>query len=333
MTSAGGISSTESSGGHDNPDMPLAVADQALHGLPSSSAPTVAAFVAERAAVQASLDALCTRWLPEISSPTADAIRYALLGEGKRLRAILLLEAYKACGGTQDAHDLAAAVEVVHAYSLVHDDLPCMDDDDVRRGRPTVHKVYGVSIATAAGLAMVPLAARSAWHAAKALELPDTEAGAVVHDLMAASGGGGMIGGQLLDLQAESVHLSLDDMERVHRMKTGALIMAAVTIGARAARSTEARRDALARYGAAIGLAFQIADDVLDVTATTVELGKTAGRDLALHKSTYPALLGIEGATARAVALVKEACDALESEGILTPTLKALACFIVERRS
>lgn len=311
----------------------LVTSVEELHGLPASSALTVAAFVAERSAIQASLDALCTRWLWDIAPRTAEAIRYALLGEGKRLRAILLLEAYKACGGTDDAHCLAAAVEVVHAYSLVHDDLPCMDDDDVRRGRPTVHRVYGVSIATAAGLAMVPLAARSAWHAAKTLGLPDDEAGAVVHDLMSASGGGGMIGGQLLDLQAEGVGLSLDALEKVHRLKTGALIMASVSIGARAARSTAARRDAFLRYGSAIGLAFQIADDVLDVTATTVELGKTAGRDLELNKSTYPALLGVEGATTRAVALVKEACDALEAEGVLTPTLKALACFIVERRS
>jgi geranylgeranyl diphosphate synthase type II len=299
----------------------------------SSSAPAIAAYLAERSAVQAALDAVCSRWLHEMSPRTAEAIRYALLGEGKRLRAILLLEAYKACGGADDAHDLAAAVEVVHAYSLVHDDLPCMDDDDVRRGRPTVHRVFGVSVATAAGLAMVPLAARSAWHAAKLLGLPDDEAGAVVHDLMVASGGGGMIGGQLLDLEAEGSQLSLDALERVHRLKTGALIMASVTIGARAARSTVGRREAFARYGAAIGLAFQIADDVLDVTATTDELGKTAGRDLELQKSTYPALLGIEGATARAVALVTEACDALESEGVLTPPLKALACFIVERRS
>lgn len=301
--------------------------------MPTSVAPTVAAFLAERVAVQSALDALCARWLPDVASSTAEAIRYALLGEGKRLRAILLLEAYHACGGTNDAHDLAAAVEVVHAYSLVHDDLPCMDDDDVRRGRPTVHKVYGVPIATAAGLAMVPLAARSAWHAAKSLGLPDDEAGDVVRDLMSASGGGGMIGGQLLDLEGEGLQLDLDSLERIHRLKTGALIMASVTLGARAARSSVAQREAFARYGAAIGLAFQIADDVLDVTATTIELGKTAGRDLELHKSTYPALLGIEGATARAVALVNDACNALDAEGVLTPTLKALACFIVERRS
>lgn len=303
------------------------------HGLPPDSAPFVASLKAVRHSVQQSIEALCDRWLSDIEPRTAEAIRYALLGEGKRLRAILLIEAYRACGGTHDASDLAAAIEVVHAYSLVHDDLPCMDDDDVRRGRPTVHRVYGVSIATSAGLTMVPLAARSAWHAAKALGLPDDEAGAMVSDLMCAAGGGGMIGGQLLDLEAEGSHLTLEAMEQVHRLKTGALIMAAVSIGARAARSTEAQREALARYGAAVGLAFQIADDVLDVTATTVELGKTAGRDLELHKSTYPALLGIEGATARANALVEDACKALADEGVLTPALRALATFTVERRS
>ncbi len=290
-------------------------------------------FAAQRASVQKALDQFCARWLGDIAPLTAEAIRYALLGEGKRLRAILLLEAYRACGGEGDALDLAASVEVVHAYSLVHDDLPCMDDDDVRRGRPTVHRVYGVPIATAAGLAMVPLAARSAWHAAKQMELPDDVAGDIVRDLMDASGGGGMIGGQLLDLEAEGVHLTLEALEQVHRLKTGALIMASVTLGARAAGASETRRLALARYGAAIGLAFQIADDVLDITATTDQLGKTAGRDLDLHKSTYPALLGVEGAIERAVALVEDGCGALAEEGLLTPTLEQLARFIVERRS
>ncbi len=294
---------------------------------------TASAFASERVAVQQALDVFCVRWLSDIAPLIAEAIRYSLLGEGKRLRAILLLEAYRACGGSGDARELAASVEVVHAYSLVHDDLPCMDDDDVRRGRPTVHRVYGVPVATAAGLTMVPLAARSAWHAAKALGLPDDEAAAIVRDLMNASGGGGMIGGQLLDLEAEGVHLTLDALERVHRLKTGALIMAAVSLGARAARANEARRLALARYGAAIGLAFQIADDVLDITATTDQLGKTAGRDLDLNKSTYPALLGVEGAVERAVALVEDGCAALAEEGLLTATLEQLARFIVERRS
>jgi geranylgeranyl diphosphate synthase, type II len=295
--------------------------------------PAVSQFAADRLAVQRALDAFCARWLNHMAPLTAEAIRYALLGEGKRLRAILLLEASRACGGPSNAYELAAAVEVVHAYSLVHDDLPCMDDDDVRRGRPTVHRAYGVDVATAAGLAMVPLAARSAYHAACELGLSAPEAGEVVRTLMQASGGGGMIGGQLLDLEAEGVHLTLDAMERVHRLKTGALIAASVMLGAQAARASDARRCALSHYGAAIGLAFQIADDVLDVTATTDELGKTAGRDLALAKSTYPALLGVEGAIERATALVEQACDVLSAEGLLTPTLEQLARYIVERRN
>ncbi|MEO7521974.1 MAG: polyprenyl synthetase family protein [Gemmatimonas sp.] len=290
-------------------------------------------FSEERAAVQQALDAFCARWLPSIDSSIADAIRYSLFGGGKRVRAILLLEAYRACGGEGSAAALAASVEIVHAYSLVHDDLPCMDDDDMRRGRPTVHRVYGVKVATAAGLAMVPLAARSAADASRALGLPEADVGGVVRDLMIASGAGGMIGGQLLDLEAEGSPLTLEALERVHRLKTGALITASVTLGGRAARASVARRDALARYGAAVGLAFQIADDVLDVTSTTDELGKTAGRDLALQKSTYPALLGVNGAMERAMALVDDGCAALCSEGLLTPTLEHLARFIVERRS
>lgn len=290
-------------------------------------------FADDRLAVQRALEAFCARWLGELPEAIAGAVRYALLGEGKRLRPVLMLEAYRACGGTGKACDLAAAIEVVHTYSLVHDDLPCMDDDDMRRGRPTVHKVYGVPVATAAGLAMVPLAARSAWHAASAMGLSPEIAGDIVRELMVAAGAGGMIGGQLLDLEAEGAPLSLESLERVHRLKTGALIRASVTLGARAAMASPERRHALDRYGASIGLAFQIADDVLDVTATTDQLGKTAGRDLDLHKSTYPALLGVEGATQRAVALVEEGCAALDQVGLLTPTLEQLARFIVERRS
>jgi len=299
----------------------------------TGAAPQVSSFTTDRHAVQLALGVFCARWLGTLAPLTAEAIRYSLLGEGKRLRAILLLEAYRACGGSADVSALAASVEVVHAYSLVHDDLPCMDDDDVRRGRPTVHRVYGVPVATAAGLAMVPLAARSAWHAARDLGLPDEIAADIVRELMEASGGGGMIGGQLLDLEAEGLHVTVDALEHVHRLKTGALIAASVTLGARAARASIRQRHALANYGAAIGLAFQIADDVLDVTATTDELGKTAGRDVDLHKSTYPALLGVEGAIAKAVALVEHGCSVLEEEHLLTPTLEQLARFIVERRS
>jgi geranylgeranyl diphosphate synthase, type II len=292
-----------------------------------------ATFAADRAAVQAALGRFCADYLPATPPGAAEAMRYTLMGEGKRLRAVLLLAAYRAAGGEGDASDLAAAVEVVHAYSLVHDDLPCMDDDDVRRGRPTVHRVYGVATATAAGLAMVPLAARCVSEAARQLGLPAEAGGTILRELMRAAGATGMIGGQLLDLEGERLALSLAELEHIHRAKTGALVTASVRLGGIAAGAGDAVLTALGQYGAAIGLAFQIADDVLDVTATTDQLGKTAGRDLALHKSTYPALLGVEGARARASALVDEACGALESMNLLTPALEHLARYTVNRRN
>jgi geranylgeranyl diphosphate synthase type II len=290
-------------------------------------------FGPDRAAIDRALVSFCERYLTALRSPVSDAIRYSLMGEGKRLRGILFLRAFEAAGGAGDATGLAGAIEVVHAYSLVHDDLPCMDDDDVRRGRPTVHRVYGVVAATAAGLAMVPLAALCAADAGRDLGLPDDGIGAVVRDLRVASGAGGMIGGQLLDLAGEGKPLALGELQRIHAAKTGALITAAATIGGRAAGASADRIEALARYGESIGLAFQIADDVLDVTATTDQLGKTAGRDLALGKSTYPALLGIDGARSRAAALVDEGCSALDQVGLLTPALDRIAHFTVERTS
>jgi geranylgeranyl pyrophosphate synthase len=190
-----------------------------------------------------------------------------------------------------------------------------------------------VAAATAAGLAMVPLAARCAADSARRLGLDDDAVGAIVAELMRASGAGGMIGGQLLDLEGEGRPHALAELERIHRAKTGALITAAATLGGRAASASPQRLDALARYGAAVGLAFQIADDVLDVTATTDQLGKTAGRDLALQKSTYPAVLGVDGAKSRAIALIDEGCSALDAVGLLTPALAQIARFSVERTS
>ena len=295
--------------------------------------PTAGDFIAQRARVDAALGGFCDGYLAVLEPVVAEAIRYSLLGEGKRLRPILVLAAYEAAGGSADASVLAAAVEVVHAYSLVHDDLPCMDDDDMRRGRPTVHRVYGVPAATAAGLAMVPMAARCALDAARALGLPDATCGAIVRELMQASGAGGMIGGQQLDLDGEGESLTLAQLERIHRAKTGALILAAAVLGGLAAGAGEPRLDALRRYGSSVGLAFQIADDVLDVTSTTDQLGKTAGRDLELRKSTYPALLGVDGAMQRAGALIDDACSALADVGLLTPALEHLARFSVARRS
>jgi geranylgeranyl diphosphate synthase type II len=290
-------------------------------------------WVADRAAIDRALSACCDGFGPALAGALADAVRYSLLGGGKRLRGLLLLAAYRTAGGSADASALAAAVEVVHAYSLVHDDLPCMDDDDVRRGRATVHRVYGVPVATAAGVAMVPLAAAAAFQSARLLGLSEVEAAAVVSELMRASGAGGMIAGQLLDLEAEGQAVDLEMLERIHRAKTGALIRASVVLGGMAAHASRAKLDALARFGETIGLAFQIADDVLDVTATTDRLGKTAGRDVDLGKSTYPSLLGVAGAAERASALVAEGCGSLRAAGLLSTELDVLARFVVERDS
>lgn len=288
---------------------------------------------ADREAIDAALEAICDTDLRAMRTQVREAIRYALLGEGKRLRGLLVLAAYRAAGGESAAERLAAAVEVVHAYSLVHDDLPCMDDDDLRRGRLTVHRVFGEETAAAAGVAMVPLAAWVAYDASVALGATPAKAGQIVRELMVASGGGGMVGGQWLDLQAEGQELSLEALERIHRAKTGMLLTASVRLGALAAGAEAPKLASLTAFGERLGLAFQIADDVLDVTATSDQLGKTAGKDVAVRKSTYPLLLGVEGAMARARELQQQACGILREGGCLTPALEHLAVCVVERKS
>jgi geranylgeranyl pyrophosphate synthase len=290
-------------------------------------------FDADRAAVARAMDVLIARYLGDDQGPVADAIRYSLAGEGKRIRAILVLEAYRAAGGVQDATELAAAIEIVHAYSLVHDDLPCMDNDDMRRGRLTVHRVFGVGVAAAAGLAMVPLAVRASLEGALRLGVDTERRAEIVRVLMRASGAGGMIGGQVLDLEGEGLSLDLEQLERIHRLKTGALIEAAMVIGGLAAAAPPALLEGFRHYGAAIGLAFQIADDILDVTGTSLQLGKTAGKDVQLMKSTHPSILGLGGATARAASLVADARAALQTQGALTPAFESLARFVIARTS
>jgi geranylgeranyl diphosphate synthase, type II len=280
----------------------------------------VAEWAVDRAAIDLALAELSDRLTGAIDSSVADAIRYSLLGGGKRLRGLLFLAAYRTAGGKADASRVAAAIEVVHAYSLVHDDLPCMDDDDMRRGRPTVHRVFGVRVAMAAGVAMVPVAATASFTAARRLGLSDDVCGSIVAMLMRASGAGGMIGGQLLDLEGEDRPLDISELERIHRAKTGALISASIELGGVTALASPSRMAALSSFGQAIGLAFQIADDVLDVTATTDRLGK-------------PALLGIAGATERANSLASEGCATLRAAGLLSTELDALARFVVERDS
>jgi geranylgeranyl pyrophosphate synthase len=258
-------------------------------------------------------------------------VDYALAGGGKRVRGVLTLLAHEAAGGQTDIGRLAAAIEVVHGYSLIHDDLPCMDDDDVRRGRPTVHRRYGVPTATVAGVAMVPLAVIAATAGVATAALPRAVSAAIVNELMRAAGGCGMIGGQLLDLEAEGHALGVEQLDRLHAAKTGALFGAAARVGGLAAGADGERVQALGAFGEALGLSFQITDDVLDVTATAAQLGKTAGRDAALHKSTYPAAIGIEAAAARASMLVDEACGELARTGLPTARLEALARLVVER--
>jgi geranylgeranyl pyrophosphate synthase len=294
---------------------------------------STAIAVSDREIVEAALAASCKDDLTEVAPRVAMAIRYSLLGQGKRFRGLLVLASYRAAGGTGDARGLAAAVEIVHAYSLVHDDLPCMDNDDMRRGRPTVHRAFDVDTATAAGVTMVPLAARRAYQAAQDLGTGSVLAGRIVRELMTASGAGGMIGGQLLDLLAEGQHLTLEALEHVHRAKTGTLISASARIGALAAGADDRLLVAFTHFGDSLGLAYQIADDVLDVTATSDQLGKTAGKDLATAKSTYPLVMGIDEARRRAASLVNEACGALEAVARLTPDLERLARHVVERQS
>ena len=290
-------------------------------------------FEAEREVVERCLDEICDTHLAKLPPGIGDAIRYGLKSPGKRIRPLLVVYAYRAAGGAGDPMMLACAPEVIHAYSLVHDDLPCMDDDDMRRGRPTVHKVYGSRTAIVAGVAMIPIAALVVRDAARTMRLARGVADAILGTLMEAGGVSGMIGGQARDLAGEGLSLSLEDRETIHTAKTGALIMASLKIGALAASASPPALNALEHFGRAIGLSFQIMDDVLDVTSTTGALGKTTGRDAALGKSTYPALLGIDGARARARALIDDGLSALAAQKMLTHELSQVANFIVTRTS
>jgi geranylgeranyl pyrophosphate synthase len=275
------------------------------------------------------VDAVLRTW----AAAGDEVIRYSLLGEGKRLRPTLVFAAHEALNGSSSAGvaELAAAVEVVHAYSLVHDDLPCMDNDDLRRGRPTAHRAFDVPRATRAGYDMVALAARVLAHGLRTLELSPERNQEIALELFRAAGAGGMIGGQALDLEAEAKALPVDALEEVHRRKTGALIAASCVIGGLSADGSTSHIEGLRAYGEAIGLAFQIADDVLDATATSDQLGKTAGKDAAHAKATFVSLLGVGAARAEAERLAARAVDHLRDAGLASPVLVELAHYIVTR--
>jgi farnesyl diphosphate synthase len=262
------------------------------------------------------------------------AMRYAVLNGGKRVRPLLVYAAGEFGSASDAALDpIAAAVEFVHAYSLVHDDMPCMDDDVLRRGKPTVHVAFDEATAMLTGDA---LQAEAFGVLASAPVAADTCV-ALVRDLAQASGTQGMCGGQAIDLAAVGRPMSAAELETMHRMKTGALLRASVTMGVTAGRVTAAERAALERYADAIGLAFQIVDDLLDAVATSAELGKTAGKDLRQSKPTYVSVLGTETARRWADRLRADAHDALSSLGTdaqpRTSRLRQLADLIVQRRS
>ena len=278
---------------------------------------------------------MLTRVLPREDEPPTDlhrAMRYAVLGGGKRLRPVLVHVTGQALGAAPDRLDnAAAAVEIIHAYSLVHDDLPAMDDDDLRRGRPTCHVAFGEAMAILAGdalqaLAFEILAADSAHDPRIHVEMLRT--------LAAACGANGMAGGQALDLAAIGQALTPGQLERMHVYKTGALIRASVRLGALAAGcQDETVLAALDRYGHGIGLAFQIRDDILDVESDSATLGKTAGKDLANAKPTYPTVLGMEASRAQLAQLTDQAVAALVPLGAAAGELVALARYVAERAS
>jgi geranylgeranyl pyrophosphate synthase len=283
-------------------------------------------------------DARLERWAVRLEAGYAGedgrGLAYALRSPGKRVRPALVLAAYRAAGGNAAGiAGVAAAVETVHTYSLVHDDLPCMDDDDLRRGRRTTHREFGVGTATRAGYLLVAVAAQVLAEAGEDLGSSAATLGAMGRELFTASGIEGMVGGQWLDLEAEGRQLSLGELTLVHRGKTGALIRASCVLGGIAAGAPPAVVAALRGFGEEIGLAFQIADDVLDATATSDQLGKTAGRDRELAKSTYVSLLGVDGARRDAERHARQAVERLDAVRMPSGSLASLAGYIVTRSS
>jgi len=285
----------------------------------------------------ARIESALEAWVdPQAPAGLGHAMRYAVLDGGKRMRPLLVLASARAVGVGEGAAALraACALELIHAYSLVHDDMPCMDNDVLRRGKPTVHVQFGEAQALLAGDALQTLAF-------ELLTPQDGSVSAVVQArcaglLARASGYWGMAGGQAIDLASVGLPLTEDQLRQMHRLKTGALLVCSVELGAACADAvTPSVRDALIRFGQALGLAFQVVDDILDVTADSATLGKTAGKDAAADKPTYVSLMGLEAAQRHADALAAQALQALEETGLndtsLQP-LRALAAMVVQRQ-
>ena len=282
------------------------------------------------------VDEALGRYLPEAGDHPKEiheAVRYSVFAGGKRLRPILVLAAAESAGGqVEQALPAAASIELIHTYSLIHDDLPAMDDDDFRRGRPTCHKVYGEAMAILAGDALLTQA-----FILLSGENPSVSADArarlsVIHEIAQAAGSKGMVGGQVVDILYEDREIDLPTLQYLHTHKTGALIRACLRVGGILGSAGPERMEALTRYGERIGLAFQIVDDILDLEGSLEALGKRAGSDLRKKKATFPALLGIEESGQRAHHLVEEAKQALMVFGDRRAALEAIADFVVTRR-
>ena len=278
------------------------------------------------------VDAALERFLPSVDDTPSrlhDAMRYSVLGGGKRIRPALTIAVAETFGvSPTEVIVPACAVELIHAYSLIHDDLPAMDDDNLRRGRPTGHIAFDEATAILAGDALQALAFEIL---AGAEGIPAERRLAMVDLLSRASGYQGMVGGQALDLAAVGRHISLSDLEQMHLRKTGALIEAAVLLGAIAANVDSAWRTSLSRYAKTVGLAFQVQDDILDVEGETSATGKQQGADLALNKPTYPSLLGLDEAKNLLATLHRQALESLEGLGSKGDLLRGVASFIVDR--
>ena len=288
----------------------------------------------------ATVEAALSSWIsPQAPAGLGEAMRYAVLDGGKRLRPLLVLAAREAVAhGTKDtaldeaALRAACAVELIHAYSLVHDDMPCMDNDVLRRGKPTVHVQFGEAQALLAGDALQALAFEFLTPHDSAIS--DGVQARLCRLLASAAGHAGMAGGQAIDLASVGTALSEDQLRHMHRLKTGALLEGSVMMGAACGDTTPQALSGLKRYGEALGLAFQVVDDILDVTADSATLGKTAGKDAANDKPTYVSLLGLEEAKTYAQSLLDEALEALRSTGLThTHTLAALAERVVNRNT
>ncbi len=281
---------------------------------------------------QKEVDRALDGYLPKATVKPATihrAMRYSLFAGGKRLRPILCLAAAEACGGKIDAAmPLACALECIHTYSLVHDDLPSMDNDDLRRGRPTCHKVFGDGIAVLAGDALLTIAFEITADTQRSRRYDLRE---ILREISAAASSQKLIAGQVADLEAEGKQINRAQLRFIHENKTAALITTSVRLGAMSANATEQQLNAITEFGRALGLAFQVIDDILDVTQTSEKLGKSAGKDIAAHKATYPSVIGLDKSRAEAQRLTRKAHQSLSSFGTKADRLHALANYLLQR--